>query len=140
MHAKTLGAILTEAEGINSLMPQAKRLLELRQILSAALPGELPQYCTVANWRQGRLVIFAQNNAVAAKLTLLRPTLADHFLKCGVEVTAIDIQVQPANPPQARPEKRSELSPSAARSLVGLAIQLPDSGLKSVISSLANKK
>ena len=94
MHAKPLGAILTEAEGINSLMPQAKRLLELRRILSETLPGELPQYCSVANWRRGRLVIFAENNAVAAKLKLLCPALGSHFLKCGVEVTGIDIQVQ----------------------------------------------
>jgi len=140
MHAKPLGAILTEAEGINSLMPQAKRLLELRRILSETLPGELPQYCSVANWRRGRLVIFAENNAVAAKLKLLCPALGSHFLKCGVEVTGIDIQVQPAKPPLAHREKRSELSQAAASALTDLSSQLYDSKLKSILLSLANKK
>lgn len=140
MHAKSLGAILNQAESINSLMPQAKRLLEMRQILAEALPGELPRYCTAANWRQGRLIIFAENNAIAAKLKLLRPTLGDHFLKRGVEVTAIDIQVQPERPALALPGKRAKLSAAACGFLTDLSSQLSDSDLKKSIEALASKK
>jgi hypothetical protein len=140
MLTKTLGAILTEADSINSLMPQAKRLLELRHILREALPGELPRYCSVANWRRGRLVIFAENNAVAAKLKLLRPALGDHFQKRGVEVTAIEIQVQPAKASPAPPRKAAKLSAAGAESLAALSSQLSDSELKSLISALANRK
>lgn len=137
MHAKSLDAILNEAEGINSLMPQAKRLLELRRILSEALPGELPRYCSVANWRRGRLVIFAENNSIAAKLKLMRPILGDHFLKRGVEVTAIDIQVQPKQPGSEQPGKGAKLSTAAAGFLADLTAQLPDSELKKSIAALA---
>lgn len=140
MHGKTLGAFLDQSEGTNSLMPQAKRLLELRQILLEALPGRLPLYCSVANWRRGRLVIFAENSAIAAKLKLLCPTLSDHYLKRGIEVTAIEIQVQPRQRPPRVPQKRAALSDAAADSLASFARQLPDSELKTIVTSLAKRR
>ncbi|MBI2317200.1 MAG: DUF721 domain-containing protein [Betaproteobacteria bacterium] len=140
MHSKTLGAFLDQSEGTNSLMPQAKRLLELRQILLEALPGRLPLHCSVANWRRGRLVIFAENSAIAAKLKLLCPTLSDHYLKRGIEVTAIEIQVQPRPPAPARPAKRAALSEAGADSLARFARQLPDSELKTVMTALARRR
>lgn len=140
MHAKTLGAILDEANGINSLIPQAKRLLELRQLLSEALPAGLAPYCSVANWRPGRLVILAENSAIAAKLKLLRPTLGDHYLKRGIEVTVIDIRVQPAEFTDRKRRKSATLSAAAADSLSRLAIQLPDSELKTTIAEIAKRK
>ncbi|MBI4293950.1 MAG: DUF721 domain-containing protein [Betaproteobacteria bacterium] len=140
MHAKTLGAILDEANGINSLIPQAKRLLELRQLLSAALPPGLAPYCSVANWRPGRLVILAENNAIAAKLKLLRPTLTHYYLEHGIEATVIDIRVQPGQAAHPRPKKIAALSRAAADSLSKLAVQLPDSELKTAIAELAKRK
>jgi len=140
MHAKTLGAVLDGTSGINSLIPQAKRLLELRHVLSEALPAGLAQYCAVANWRAGRLVIFAENSAIAAKLKLLRPALHDHYLKRGIEVTVIDIRVQPAQPAGPPPGKMAKLSAAAVDSLSRLAAQLPDSELKTTIRELAARK
>jgi hypothetical protein len=140
MHAKTLGAILDEASGTNSLIPQAKRLLELRQLLSEALPAGLARCCSVANWRPGRLVILAENNAIAAKLKLLRPALTDHYLERGIEVTVIDIRVQPAEFTNRKRGKSATLSAAAADSLCRLATQLPDSALKTAVSELAKRK
>ena len=139
MHPKKLGAILAQADKINALMPQAKRLLELRRLLYDALPENLARYASVANWRQGKLVIFAQNNAIAAKLKLLRPALAKTFLAAGVEVTAMEIQVQPSESQQKSPEKHAVLSQAAAESLAKLASQLVDSELKRSVSALAKR-
>ena len=140
MHPKTLGALMARADKLNALMPQAKRLLELRRLLRDALPDNLARYCTVANWRQGKLVIFVQNNAIAAKLKLLRPALSKTLLSGGLEVTAMEIQVQPFESNHKQTEKHAVLTPAAAESLARLASQLVDSELRTTISKLSARK
>ena len=124
--------------GIQSLMPQAQRLLELRRILSGTLPPNLQRSCTIANYMQGKVVIFAENSAVAAKLKLMAPDLRDQFVKRAIEVTGIDIQVQPKEPVQTV-GKTAEMTDGALSSLSELESQLPDSKLKSAISSLLSR-
>ncbi len=124
--------------GIQSLMPQARRLLELRHILTACLPQNLRRSCTIANYMQGKVVIFAENSAVAAKLKLLVPELRDRFGQKAIEVTGIDIQVQPKQALKAT-EKTAELSSGAVDSLTELEQQLPDSELKSAVTTLLER-
>jgi hypothetical protein len=140
MHSKNLDAYLEQPDGINSLMPQAKRLLELRQVLLEVLPATLSGAASVANYRQGRIVIFAANSSVAAKLILIGPSLKEHFIRRGLQVTAMDIEVQPTAPAAARPPKTAFLSESARDALTRLSIQLPDSTLKRTVSDLLSKK
>jgi hypothetical protein len=140
MHSKNLDAYLAQADGINSLMPQAKRLIELRQALLEFLPKSLAGSATVANYRQGKMVIFAANSAIAAKLKLLGPALLDHFIKRGLQVTALNIEVQPTQgTSQARP-KAAVLTDNARQALAGLASQLTESELKNTISTMAGNK
>jgi hypothetical protein len=140
MHAKNLDAYLVQADGINSLMPQAKRLLELRQILLDALPSSLADSATVANYRQGKIVIFAANSAIAAKLKLLGPTLMTRFVKRGLQVTAMNIEVQPAQGTPAMRPKAAVLTQTARQALASLASQLTESELKTTIASMAENK
>ena len=137
MHSQRVREFLTD--GMYSLMPQAQRLIELRRIAAGALPGNLLRSCSIANYKQGKVVIFAENSAVAAKLKLLAPTLRDHFLKSAIEITGIDVEVQPTNPAQEPPAKHTHLSPGAAHALAELADQLPDSELKSSMNALAGQ-
>ncbi len=139
MHSKNLSAYLVQAEGINALMPQAKRLLELRQVLCDALPESLGKNTTVANYRQGRLVLYAANAAIAAKIRLLRPALIARYASLGLEVTVMDIEVQPASATETAPQKAAVLSQNARRALAELASQLPESELKSAITAVASQ-
>ena len=136
MHPHKPSALLSESGGIPALMPQARRLLELRQILASLLPDALARSCTVANYKQGKLVLFAENNAVAAKLKLLSPTIRERFSDRGVQVTEMDIGVQAPEAAQEKPEKAAKLSGSAVASLAQLAAQLPDSPLKQCVAAL----
>src|SRR3989442_14409881 len=68
---KTPYAFLDQPDGIAPLMPQARRLIELREILAAVLPESLARCCSIANYKQGNVVIFAANGAIAAKLKLM---------------------------------------------------------------------
>jgi len=124
--------------GIQPLMPQTQRLLELRQVLAENLPKNLQGSCTIANYMQGKVVIFAENSAVAAKLKLLVPDLRDLFVKRAIEITGIAIQVQPTEPAE-RFEKTAKMSPGAVSALAQLEQQLPDSKLKSTISAIVKR-
>jgi len=139
MHSKNLSAYLVQADGIDALMPQAKRLLALRQVLRDSLPEPLGKNSTVANYRQGRLVLYAANAAIAAKIKLLRPALVARYASMGLEVTAMDIEVQPDEVKDAAPRKAAILSQNARRSLTELCSQLPESELKSVIAAIARQ-
>ena len=127
MQSKKLRAFLES--GINSLMPHAERVIELRQSLIKILPANLQRSCTIANYLQGKVVIFAENSAVAAKLRLMAPTLVQTLSNRVAQVTAIEVRVQPRSAPVHAGNDR-ELSPGAAETLRRLGYQLPDSKLK----------
>ena len=140
MMAKNLNAYLVQADGINSLIPQAKRLLELRHILLEALPKPLADSATVANYRHGKVVIFAANAAVAAKLKLMGPAITERFVTRGLQVTALNIEVQPGDGVAGVQPKAAVLTDTARQALASLASQLAESELKTAISSMAASK
>jgi len=132
-------AYLTQPDGIASLMPQALRLIELRGILAAALPESLARSCSVANYKQGKIVIFAANSAVAAKLKLLSPALSEELSKRAVEVTGLEVRVQPLNYDSQAFEKSAKISVEGALRLTQLFEQLPDSELKTVLGRISGR-
>jgi hypothetical protein len=140
VHPKNLGAFFSNPEGIPALMPKAKRLLELRMTLAELLPESIARSCSIANYRQGKVIVFAENGAVAAKLKLLRPALRVHLSNRGIEVTVMEVEVQPPGQAPEVPEKTATMSLLAAESLTRLSAQLPDSELKNSIARLARRK
>ena len=137
MHPRNIGTLLNS--GIDPLMPQAKRLLELRKILHDALPENLSKASEIANYKHGKVVIFAKNSAVAAKLRLLAPGVKDRMARTGHEVTGIEVEVQLKPRKALAPEPERRVSAAAAKDLYALAAQVTDSKLKSAIESLASK-
>jgi hypothetical protein len=132
-------AFLNQPDGIASLMPQARRLIELREILAAILPESLARCCSIANYKQGKVVIFAANGAIAAKLKLMLPTLSEQLSKRAREVTGLEVCVQPlASDPQVT-EKSAKISPGAALELAKVCEQLPDSELKIALEKFASR-
>jgi hypothetical protein len=140
MHSKNLRAYLDSSAAIAGLLPQAERLVELRRVYGKLVPQQLSRASSVVNYRQQKVVIHADNNAVAAKLRLLTPRLVNDFSKFGVEVTGIRIDVQPRQAAlQGNIPKRARLSRAGAQSLEALARQLPDSRLKQALAALAGR-
>ena len=140
MHSKNLRAYLDSAVGIAGLLPQAERLIELRRIYSKLVPQQLLRSSSIVNYRQGTVVIFADNNAIAAKLRLLSPRLVNDFSKYGAEVTGIRLEVQPRpTPAKQMAAKHATLGQASAESLDTLAKKLPDSRLKQALASLAKR-
>ena len=139
MHPKNPCAFLNQPDGIASLMPQARRLIELRGILSAVLPPSLARSCSIANYKRGKVVIFAASSAVAAKLKLMRPTLVEQLSQRGVEVTGLEVRVQALDRERQVFEKYSKMSVEAAAKVAELCEQLPDSELKSALGRIARR-
>ena len=138
MHSKNLRAYLDSATGISALLPHAERLIELRRIYNELIPQRLLRFSTIVNYKQESVVIFAENNAIAAKIKLLSPRLISDFSKRGVQVTGIRLEVQPRQiPPEEPVEKHARLSLAGAKSLQALAKRLPDSKLRQAIAELA---
>ena len=139
MHPKNPCAFLNQPDGIASLMPQARRLIELRGILSAVLPPSLARWCSIANYKRGKVVIFAASSAVAAKLKLMRSTLVEQLSQRGVEVTGLEVRVQALDHERQVFEKYSKMSVEAAAKVAELCEQLPDSELKSALGRIARR-
>lgn len=141
MHSKDLRAYLNSAAGIAALLPQVERLIELRRIYCEIVPQQLLRSSSIVNYKQENVVIFAENNAIAAKLRLLSPRLLKDFSRRGVQVTGIRLEVQPRQEPRKEPRpKQAKLSPVAAESLQALAERLPDSGLRHALAEMAARK
>jgi len=139
MHPKNPCAFLNQPDGIAPLMPQARRLIELRKILAAMLPESLARSCSIANYKQGKVVIFAANGATAAKLKLMLPTLSEQLSQRGMEVTGLEVCVQPLSSGSQVVEKSAKISLEATLGLMRLCEQLPDSELKTTLGKFASR-
>jgi len=138
MHSKNLRAYLDSAAGIAALLPQAERLIELRRVYTDLMPQQLLRSSSIVNYKKEIVVIFAENNAIAAKIKLLSPRLVNDFAKRGLKVTGIRLEVQPRQTPRAEAlQKHAKLSLAGATSLEALARRLPDSKLKQALADLA---
>lgn len=140
MPAKKLGEFLTAAPDTGRLMPQAAELLEIRQALRELLPDTLRGFCEIARVKQGNVVIFAENNATAAKLRLIAPTIVTDLTRRGWKVTGIEARVQGGkSSPGTKPRARVELSSAAGAALADLGDRLPESPLRAAVRALARK-
>lgn len=77
------------------LSSHAQLLLELQRAFVIETP--LARNSRVANYKLGRLIIYAENGAVATKLKQIEPRLIAFFRQITSEVTAIDVRVQPVS-------------------------------------------
>ena len=129
-------AFLNQADGIAALMPQTERLIKLRAILTSLLPQPLARRCSVANFKQGRVLIFASSGATAAKLKLMLPSLLEQLSRRAMEVTGLEVTVQAPEPESQVSEKSAKISEEAVADLAELCGQLPDSELKNVMARI----
>jgi len=141
MQAKRLGEYLGSGDSTSRLVPQAALLLAIRRQLSEVLPDNLRRSSTIANYKQGVVVVVAGTNAAAAKIRHLEPRLIEVLGKRGLQITGIRVEVQPAWRFGAQvPEKKALfLSQGARAALAQLGRRLPDSALKRAVQALANR-
>jgi hypothetical protein len=141
MHAKRIGQYLDSSTGVGRLTSQAACLLTIRQVLAGALPEPLRQSCAIANYKQGKVIVLAENSAVAARLRILAPSFVELLGKRGLNVTGLKVEVQPdiRSRAQVTEKKTLLLSSAAAGALERAAQQLPEGGLRQAVGALARR-
>jgi len=121
------------------LTGHAAILLRLQDRLAATLPEPLRPAVRVANLKDGRLLLHADNGAVATRLRQQAPTLVSALRLQGGEVTGIEVRVQPRNPPSTPPAATPAMPPGAQarQALATLADRLePPSPLRKALQRL----
>jgi hypothetical protein len=137
MTAHKVDFFLTGSARLQDLFGQAQTLLRLQRVFVEIAPAALAKSCKVAAIEQKTLVLFADNGAIAAKIKQLLPSLLKKFQQNGVEVTALQVQVQALQTPPKPPKiHRADLSDAAVDSLKGLSGGLAESPLKTALERM----
>ena len=141
MPTHKIGNLLTAPGELKALSGKAQRLLRLQQEFLDAAPPALAQATRVKNYREGTLLISADNAAVAAKLKQLAPRLLIIIRKNEPQVTGIQVavQVRKSQNDARIKSKKQQLSIDSIEKFKMLSEAVPDSPLKSAIANLVRR-
>lgn len=124
---------------LRQLSSKAGQLQALQRHYEQIAPASLIRYSRVLQLEQQILTLAANNGAVAAKLRQLVPELTRTLQNKGCEITGIQVKVQVTLPAAECTPTPPTLSATGQKRLIELAVELPDSPLKSALQRLANK-
>lgn len=135
-----LESYLNAADGAGPIVAHARRLIYLERLYQAIAPSHLGLSSHLANYKSGTVVIHAANGAVAAKLRQMAPSLADGFVRKGVECNGVQIKVQAEQiEKQSITSTQKPLSRDTCETLVHLRDSLPDTPLKEALGVLLDR-
>jgi hypothetical protein len=141
-----LPASLAAMQRFNTLLRQPElialnarnqRTQTAQKIWEAIAPDNLAKFSHVSSIENQQFTVFADNNAVAAKIKLLIPSLLIKLEKQVCEVTAIRVKVQVKSTPQAKLKSLKKLRPIAATHLQQLGQTLSGTALGNALIKLA---
>jgi hypothetical protein len=130
--------LLTQPELV-TLTARNKEAEAAQKIWEAIAPDNLASLSHAGSIKNRQFTVFAVNNAVAAKIKLLIPSLLIQLEKRECEVTAIRVKVQVKSTPLPKQKKLRKLSSNAAASLNDLAEKISGTPLADALSRLAKK-
>ena len=110
-----------------------------QKIWMAIAPDNLAQFSHATSIKNQQFTIFANSNAVAAKIKLFIPSLLIQLEKQECEVTSIRVKVQVKSTPQVKAKPIKKLSTQAAYDLHQLAEKLAGTPLGEALARLATK-
>lgn len=117
---------LDSADGTAKVMAHARLLLKLSYQYESIAPAGLGHVSRVANYKSGKIVIHADNGAVAAKLRQMSASLCQRLSQVGVECSVMEIKVQPReNPYQSIASTPKPLTTRAGATLRATTAALP---------------
>ncbi len=119
------------------IMHHARLLTKLSRRFEQVAPSALRHLAHVANYKSGKLVIHADNGAVAARLRQLSRRLCSELSLGGAECSDIEVRVQPQQIPLR--STTSTLKPLSAKStaiLQSTANGLPPGPLRQAVERL----
>lgn len=110
-----------------------------QNIWVAIAPDNLAQLSHASSIKNKQFTLFANSNAVAAKIKLFIPSLLIKLENQGCEVTSIQVKVQVKSTPPVKAKRIKKLSPHAAVELTQLSKKLSGTPLGDALARLATK-
>lgn len=110
-----------------------------QKIWMAIAPDNLAKFSHASSIKNKQINLFADNNAVAAKIKLFIPSLLIKLENQGCEVTSIQVKVQVKSTPKAKAKTIKILSTHAASELNQLSKKLSGTPLGEALARLATK-
>ena len=102
-------------------------------------PDNLAKFSHASSIKNKQMTLFADNNAVAAKIKLFLPSLLIKLENQGCEVTSIQVKVQVKSTPKVKAKTIKKLSSHAASELNLLSKKLSGTPLGEALARLATK-
>lgn len=122
------------------VMAHARLLLKLSRHFEAIAPIGLRDAAHVANYKSGKIIIHADNGAVATKIRQMSQRLCDELSKRGAECIGIEVKVQPRQIPfQSTPSTQKPISAKACATLRSTTEMLPKGPLRDALDRLLQR-
>ena len=119
------------------IMAHARLLQKLSRRFEAIAPSGLRHAARVANYKSGKIVIHADNGAVATKLRQMGQRLCDELSIEGAQCSGIEVKVQPRQIPcQSTGSTSKPLSARAFGTLRSTSENLPEGPLREALDAL----
>jgi hypothetical protein len=119
------------------VMAHARLLLKLTRRFETVAPATVARAARVANFKSGKIIIHADNGAVAAKIRQIGQRLCDELSKGVAECNGIEVKVQPRQIPcQSTSSIQKPLSAGACGVLRSTSENLPKGPLRDALESL----
>ena len=135
---RQFNALLKQPELI-ALNAHTKDAQVAQKIWGLIAPDNLAKFSHASSIKNKQLNLYAHNNAVAAKIKLLIPSLLIQLEKQGCEVTSIQVKVQVKSSPKPKSKTIKKLSSKAGNELNQLAEKLSGTALGDALARLATK-
>jgi len=140
MTAHKIGEILAATGELRALSRAARRLAKLEQLFLSAAPRALSEATRIKSFRDGTLIVSADNAAVASKLKMLAPQILLQIREREPEVTVLRVEVQPTAGSRPRKSDKRAIGDHAVAQFQNLATELADSPLKSAVERLVQRR
>jgi len=125
---------------VGRIMAHARLLLKLSSRFDELAPGALRHAAHVANYKSGKIVIHADNSAVAAKIRQLSRRLCGELSLEGLECNDIEVKVQPRQSLyRSTASTAKPISGKAAEILRATAEGMPQGKLRQALDTLLQR-
>jgi len=119
------------------VMAHARLLIKLSRRFEAIVPTGLRHAAHVANYKSGKIVIHADNGAVASKIRQMSQRLCSELSKGGTECNDIEVKVQPRETLyQSTTSTIKPISAKACETLRSTSEILPKGPLRQALDNL----
>lgn len=122
------------------VIAHGRLLLKLGRRFEAIAPAGIARSARVANFKSGKIVIHADNGAVATKIRQMGQRLCDELSKGGPQCNGIEVKVQPRQmSSRSMISTPKPLSSRTRGTLEATATGLPEGNLRSALEQLLER-